>query len=80
MYLEYPHIIQASHSDKSIQIIGGNCTDHWRCIYFDGIKLHVYDSISDCTYNKLTAKEKNYIHLRYPNVKPSNMIFEKVVA
>ncbi|KYN12747.1 hypothetical protein ALC57_15072, partial [Trachymyrmex cornetzi] len=23
LYLEYPHIIQASHSDKSIQIIGG---------------------------------------------------------
>ncbi|KYN18870.1 hypothetical protein ALC57_08800 [Trachymyrmex cornetzi] len=80
LYLKYPHIIQASHSDKSIQIIGGNCTDHWRCIYFDGIKLHVYDSIPGCTYNKLAAKEKNYIHLRYPNVKPSDIIFEKVVA
>jgi len=43
LYLEFPHIITASCSDKSIQIIGGNCSDHWRCIFFDGTKLHVYE-------------------------------------
>ncbi|KAL6416802.1 hypothetical protein ACFW04_014828 [Cataglyphis niger] len=39
LYLEYPHIIVVSHSDKSVQIIGGNCNNHWRCIFFDGTKL-----------------------------------------
>lgn len=70
-YLEFPHMIEASQSKKSLQIIGGNCSDHWRCIFFDGTKLHVYDSLPDCTYDKLVAKEKNYIHLRYPTISKS---------
>jgi len=78
LYLEYPHIIEASRSDKSLQIIGGNCSDHWRCIFFDGTKLRVYDSLPGCTYDKLVAKEKNYMHLRYPTVRQDNIIFEKV--
>jgi len=65
--------IEASQNDKSLQIIGGNDwnaqgINHWRCIFFDGTKLHVYDSISGCTYDKLSIKEKNYIHLRYPKI------------
>lgn len=32
-YIEYPQLIRASYN-KSVQIIGGNCTDHWRCIFF----------------------------------------------
>ena len=43
-YIEYPELIIASDR-KSIQILGGNCTDHWRCIFFDETKLYVYDSI-----------------------------------
>jgi len=78
LYLEYPHIIEPSRSDKSLQIIGGNCSDHWRCIFFDGTKLRVYDSLPGCTYNKLVDKEKNYIHLRYPTISQNNIIFEKV--
>lgn len=78
LYLEFPYMIIASHSDKSLQIIGGNCSDHWRCIFFDGIKLHVYDSLPDCTYDKLVAKEKNYIQLRYPKISQSDIIFEDV--
>jgi len=78
LYLEYPHMIVASHSNKSLQIIGGNFSNHWRCIFFDGTKLHMYDSLSGCTYDKLVAKEKNYIHLRYPRVNSGNIIFEKV--
>ncbi|KAL6417133.1 hypothetical protein ACFW04_012961 [Cataglyphis niger] len=76
LYLEYPHIIVAS--DKSVQIIGGNCSNYWRCIFFDGIKFRVYDSLPGCTYDKLVAKEKSYIHLRYPTVSSSDIIFEKV--
>jgi len=78
LYLEFPHIITASRSDKSIQIIGGNCSDHWRCIFFDGTKLHVYDSLPGCTYDKLVSKEKKYIHLRYPTINQSDIMFEKV--
>lgn len=80
LYLEYPHIIVASRSDKSLQIIGGNCSDHWRCIYFEGTKLRVYDSLPGCTYDKLVPKEKNYIHRRYPQINKNNIIFEKVQA
>ncbi|KAM0724668.1 hypothetical protein ACS0PU_009052 [Formica fusca] len=77
-YLEFPHMIAASDSNKSLQIIGGNCSDHWRCIFFNGTKLYVYDSLPGCTYEKLVAKEKNYIHLRYPTIKQGNIIFENV--
>lgn len=38
LYLEYPHLIEASRIE-SIQIIGGNFSNHWRCIFFDGTKL-----------------------------------------
>jgi len=78
LYLQYPHIIEASHSNKSLQIIGGNCSNHWRCIFFYGITLRVYDSLPGCTYKKLVAEEKNYIHIRYLTVNSSNIIFEKV--
>lgn len=29
LYLEFPDLITGSDSDNSLQIIGGNCTDHW---------------------------------------------------
>lgn len=76
--------IDASQSNKSLQIIGGKNQwtgegiEHWRCIFFDGIKLHIYDSIPGCTYDKLVAKEKNYILRRYPQIRQSDIIFEKV--
>ncbi|KAL6419451.1 hypothetical protein ACFW04_011400 [Cataglyphis niger] len=60
---------QTTNNNKSLQIIGGNCSNHWRCIFFGGTKFQVYDSLT-CTYSKLIAKEKNYIHLRN--------IFEKI--
>lgn len=77
LYLEYPDMIVGS-INKSVQIIGGNCTDHWRCIFFDGTKLRVYDSLPGCTYDKLAPKEKQYIRLRYPKVSESEIIIEKV--
>ncbi|XP_067205374.1 uncharacterized protein [Linepithema humile] len=77
-YLQFPDIITASDSDKSLQIIGGNCTNHWRCIFFDGSKLHVYDSLPGCTYEKLAKMEKDYIRKRYPRINVSDIIFEKV--
>lgn len=77
-YIEFPELITANDTGKSLQIIGGNCTDHWRCIFFDGTKLRVYDSIPNCTYEKLAAKEKDYIHKRFPKINISDIIFEKV--
>ena len=41
LYIAFPRMIEASRSDKSLQIIGGNCSGHWRCLFFDGSKLHV---------------------------------------
>ena len=78
LYIEYPYMIEANNGNKSLQIIGGNCSNHWRCIFFDGTKLHVYNSLPGCTYDKLVAKEKNYIHRRYPKIISSDIIFEKV--
>ncbi|XP_077260812.1 uncharacterized protein LOC143896691 [Temnothorax americanus] len=77
-YINYPDLIIASDSNKSLQIIGGICTGHWRCIYFDGLKLHVYDSKPGCTYKKLAEQEKNYIRKRFPKINVSDIIFEKV--
>lgn len=78
-YLEYPDLITACYN-KSIQIIEGNCTNHWRCIFFDGVKLHVYDSIPGCTYTKLVSKEKTYISARFPQIALTDISFEKVQA
>ena len=78
LYIVYPDMIEASKSDKSLQIIGGNCSGHWRCIFFDGNKLHVYDSLPGCSYDKLVADEKNYIHLCYPKISQNDIVYEKV--
>ncbi|XP_070523169.1 uncharacterized protein [Cardiocondyla obscurior] len=88
-YQSYPDIIEASKGNLSLQIIGGKSSHskqfdalqevmHWRCIFFDGIKLRMYDSISNSTYDSLAAKEKNYIRLRYSTVRQCDIIFEKV--
>lgn len=77
-YLYYLDLVTPNDSDKIIQIIGGNCTKHWRCIYFDGFKLHVFDSIPGCTYKSLAKEENNYIHKRFPKLNVSDLIFEKV--
>ncbi|KYN06254.1 hypothetical protein ALC62_02801 [Cyphomyrmex costatus] len=76
-YIEYSDLITASRN-QSVQIIGGNCTDHWRCIYFDGTKLYVYDSIPSCTYDKMASKEKEYIRARFPQIIHTDISFEKV--
>lgn len=61
-YVEYPDLITACYN-KSVQIIVGNCTKHWRCVFFNGVKLHVYDSIPGCTYKRLVAEEKDILAL-----------------
>lgn len=47
-------------------------------MFRDGSKLHVYDSLPGCTYEKLVDKEKEYIRRRYPTIIRNEIIFEKV--
>ncbi|KAM0727548.1 hypothetical protein ACS0PU_005797 [Formica fusca] len=66
---------------QDVQIVGGDqAGNHWHCIYYDGIKLHIYDSLYFATYSydNLTLSERNYIKKRYPNLTKNNIIFEKV--
>ncbi|XP_071652583.1 uncharacterized protein [Temnothorax longispinosus] len=85
-YQGLPDYIDASKSDLSLQIIGGKNQyfaegiQHWRCIFFEGTKLFVYDSIPGCTYDRLVLKEREYIKRRYPKIRQSDIIFEKVDA
>lgn len=78
LYIEYSAEIETSQSDKSLQIIGGTCTNHWRCLFYDGSLLHVYEhvySLLSCTNKKLVHKEEEYIIRRYPGINQSNIIF-----
>ena len=64
-----------------VQIVGGNqARNHWHCIYYDGEKLHIFDSLyyEKQSYQNLTSIEKKYIKKRYPNLSEKNVIFEKV--
>ncbi|XP_076545845.1 uncharacterized protein LOC117609781 [Osmia lignaria lignaria] len=80
LYLQFTKFIKPCCSDKSVQIIGGNCSDHWRSIYFDGRKLHVYDSLPGSAYDKLVEEEKKYIALRFPHIRKNDILFERVQA
>ncbi|XP_071581581.1 uncharacterized protein [Temnothorax nylanderi] len=66
---------------SDVQIVGGeHCGNHWHCIYYDGLMLHIYDSLYFDThsYYDLTLFEQKYIEKRYPNLEQNNIIFEKV--
>ncbi|CAL1672611.1 unnamed protein product [Lasius platythorax] len=67
--------------NPDVQIVGGRqAGNHWHCIYYDGVKVHIYDSLYFAThsYDNLTLFERNYIKKRYPNLTQNNVIFEKV--
>ena len=71
-------LVEPVRSKRSIQIIGGNATDHWRCVHFDGAKLRVYDSPPGDKYGNLVDEEKEYIRLQYPTIRENDITFEKV--
>ena len=71
-------LIEPVQSKRSVQLIGGNRTDHWRCLAFNGSKLYVYDSLAGGTLDRLVDEEKEYIRLRYPTIREIDIIFEKV--
>ena len=76
----YSHhtLVEPVQSKRSVQLIGGNATDYWRCLSFDGAKLTVYDSLPGCNYDRLVKKEKDYIRLRYPTIRKIDITFQKV--
>ena len=48
LYATNPDVIEPINT-PSYQIVGGTCTKHWRLLYFDGSKIHVYDSMPHYT-------------------------------
>ena len=73
----HPTLVEPVESTRSIQLIGGNRTDHWRCLAYDGSRLRVYDSLPSGKY-ELVNEEKEYIRLRYPTIREIDITFKKV--
>ena len=63
----------------SIQIMGGGYISHWRCLFFDGQKIKVYDSLPRHTNYELVAIEKSYIRRRF-NVTEKDVTFEPMLV
>lgn len=62
----------------SIQVTN-DFRSHWRCLYYDGQNIRVYDSIPGRrSLNCFSQAEKEYIQIRFPNVDLSSIVFEKV--
>lgn len=52
-----------------VQIIGDTQSFHWRCLYYDGKRLKIYDSLPDVSGAvKLSNKKMRYIKIRYPHI------------
>ena len=73
----HPTLVEPVQSTRSVQLIGGNRTDHWRCLAFDGARLYAYDSLPNGKYG-LVNEENEYIRLRYPMIREIDISFEKV--
>lgn len=58
---------------KIIQILGGN--NHWRCLYYNKSKVHIYDSI---TRYPFSTREIMYLKRKFPKMKQSEYIYGKV--
>lgn len=60
--------------EVDIQIIGGNKSGHWRCLYFDGSYLNILDSLYLEDISDMPYEERSYIQKRYPNLTMLNKI------
>ena len=56
----HPTLVEPVQSTCSVQLIGGNRTDPWRCLAFDGSRLCVYDSLPNGKYG--LVNEENFIY------------------
>ena len=80
LYQYFLCAVQPVKSTKSIMILGGSSTNHWRFAYYDGALIHVYDTIPNYTGGKLVKQEMNYVNKRYPTVVERDIIFEKITT
>ena len=77
-YTAYYRYIKPCYSRQDLQIIGGNRSGHWSCVYYDGSKLMIYDSICPAEYNFLHMETKRYIQWRYPNLTEDDILVQPV--
>lgn len=62
---------------RTIQITAGTPDfQQWRCLYFDGRKLHTYDSSGLSSYDLLVHIEKEFIRQHYPNISQTDVTLE----
>ena len=64
----------------SIQLIGGTYIKHWRCLYFDGTKIYIYDSLPAITNYQTVEIENQYIRKRFPNFTENNIVFPHMLV
>ncbi|KAJ8673527.1 hypothetical protein QAD02_005437 [Eretmocerus hayati] len=74
-YITRPELVEPV-SGPAIQIIGGDCTDHWRTILFENGVLHVYDSLSG--FGPLVEPEIVYVSKRFPSLNKGNILYHKM--
>ena len=55
-------------NENDVQIIGGNCINHWCCYYYDDTKLIILESWREPEYEDLSNDEKQFIQVRYPKL------------
>ena len=77
-YFAYYTYIEPCTAGQCMQIIGGNQNRHWCCVYYDGSKVSIYDSLCRCEYTLISAEEKRYIHKRYPRITPADILMQPV--
>ena len=61
-------LLRPAKKEKHLQIIGGQLSDHWICLYYDGKALFILDSKYKSRIELYGEKEKRYIQKRYPHI------------
>lgn len=79
----YPMLLQhigglALNGGCHVQIIGDSQSFHWRCYYYDGKHLKIYDSLPNPEAPTFSEREKRYIAIRYPHVALRDIEFPPV--
>lgn len=78
-HLNFIHAVATGDSSVyTLHILGGSTYQHWRCYYFDGFYLFIYDSLGCKYYENLTEEEKDFISLRFPKRKLEKILFPDV--
>lgn len=74
--IQYETVKECPKGTKSIQIVGGRDSRHWRCVFYDGsTNIRIYDSLRNYP---LAKDEKHYLKRRFPGINCESYVFEKV--